>query len=427
MSWVYRTEVRRSPLRWVLPVLIAVDLLGVFGRSTSWIGVWPEAGAAAQIPAFYLGPAMAGAAAWAAARRRRANAGGWMDAAARPVPGMELAHFAATLTYGVAAYVTGVVAAAAVTVPQGGPHFWWPGYVLLGLAVITMCTALGHLLGRASTSLVALPVFCALAVFVVLGLFGPVPQGTEWGWGLSVLSGYPDVVVGAGPLAARVGVAVALVAVAVTAGRRLRSSAGVPGWPSVPVAGLGAVTALAVCVVLTGLASPLLERREPPGEPLCTVGEPRVCLWPEHQRYLAQAEEMSRRIAALPQDLLTSPPVFHETGLHGEEEMGEGFYLMEGEIWTVATSLAIRIEEASSPPYCDATTPEADEARFQASMEVIAWLTARIAGGGKPSTLHGGPPGVDEEAVHALTGEPESTQRAWVRERLDIVRGTPCV
>lgn len=43
-------ELRRSPLRWALPVLIAIELGMLFGRNTDWIGVWPQASAAAQVP-----------------------------------------------------------------------------------------------------------------------------------------------------------------------------------------------------------------------------------------------------------------------------------------------------------------------------------------------------------------------------------------
>ncbi|MFF0389246.1 hypothetical protein ACFYS8_11180 [Kitasatospora sp. NPDC004615] len=131
MSRAYRTELRRSPLRWVFPVLVAVVLLVLFGRDRSWIGVWSQASAAAQIPAFYLGPAMAGAAAWAAAARRRAGVVVGF-AAARPSWRIEAVQVAAGLTYGLAAYAVGVLTAVAVTVRDGGPGFWWPGYVLLG-------------------------------------------------------------------------------------------------------------------------------------------------------------------------------------------------------------------------------------------------------------------------------------------------------
>ncbi|MBB0243168.1 hypothetical protein FNQ90_03330 [Streptomyces alkaliphilus] len=420
-------ELRHSSLRWAWPVLVAIDLFALFGRSDHWIGVWSETGAAAQVPAFYLGPAMAALAAWTAARRRRENAGGWMDAAARPAPLMECVHLGTTLAHGVTAYGVGVIAAVAVTLPGGGPHFFWPGYVLLGLVVIVLCTGVGHAVGRAGTSLVAAPLGTALVLFVLFSFFGFVPQGAEWGLGLMVVSGYPDVVTAAGPMLARSALALAVVLVAVAVGRGLRSTPGRPGWPGVPVAALAACGFLAVSVVGFATAGPVLQQRGVPDEPLCTSHEPRVCLWPESRKYLEEAELMSRRVAALPADLFTSPAAFHETGLRGETTMGSGFYIREGEMWEVATSLAIRIQEVSTPPHCDAVTFDEDEKRWAADMELISWLTARIAGGGKPPTVNGGPPGVDEKAVHSIITEPEEVQVAWAEERLATIRDTRCV
>ena len=39
-------HLRNSPLRYALPVLIAIDLAVLFLRSHFWIGVWPDTGSA---------------------------------------------------------------------------------------------------------------------------------------------------------------------------------------------------------------------------------------------------------------------------------------------------------------------------------------------------------------------------------------------
>ncbi|WAL74955.1 ABC transporter permease [Kitasatospora sp. YST-16] len=410
MNWAYRTELRRSPLRWVFPVLVAVVLLVLFGRSRSWIGVWSQASAAAQIPAFYLGPAMAGAAAWAAASHRRAGVPAGF-AAARPGWRIEAAQFAAALTYGLAAYAVGVVAAAAVTVPDGGPAFRWPGYVLLGAVLITGCTALGHLAGRGTRSRLAVPVVCTLGCLVFLGLFGFVPQGTETGVGLAVLAGYPSRTVAPWPLLARAATALALAGLAVAAGRQVRIGGYGPEWRRRPFGTVGAVLALAGAVALWALAGPLLVQRPVPARPLCTTGTPVICVWPESRQYLPALQAMADRVAALPAGRFKVPARFLEEGLDGKPlDSGNGFYLREGETWEAATSIGILTAEATIPPSCR----DAERGHW----ELISWLIARVAGGGVPASVHGGPPGVDQAAIGRLVAQPEDVQLAWVDQRL---------
>ncbi|MEV7216844.1 ABC transporter permease [Kitasatospora cineracea] len=408
--WVYRTELRRSPLRWVFPVLVVVALLVLFGRSRYWIGVWPQAGAAAQIPAFYLGPAMAGAAAWSAAARRRSGVPTGFGAA-RPSWRVEAAPLAAALTYGLAAYAVGAVAAAAVSVRDGGSGFFWPGYLLLGAVLITGCTALGHLAGRRARSLVVVPVACTLGCLVFLGMFGSVPQGSGSGVGLYVLSGYPSLAVAVRPLLARAATVLALAGLAVAAGRQVRTDRSAARWRGRPFGTVGGVLAVAGAVALWVLTGPLLVQRPVPARPLCTTGTPRICVWPENQRYLPELQAMSERAAALPAGRFQVPGEFLEDGLDGRRlGAGNGFYLREGETWEAATTMGIRTVEDSIPVPCR----RSDLAQW----ELISWTIARIAGHGVPATVHGGPPGVDQEAIGRLIAEPEDAQLAWVDQRL---------
>ncbi|MFG2694011.1 hypothetical protein [Kitasatospora sp. NPDC048407] len=411
MSRAYRTELRRSPLRWVFPVLVAVVLLVLFGRGRSWIGVWSQASAAAQIPAFYLGPAMAGAAAWSAAARRRAGVEVGLGAA-RPSWRIEAVQVAAVLTYGLGAYLVGVLAAIAVTVRDGGPSFWWPGYVLLGAVLITGCAALGHLVGRRTRSLFAVPVVCTLGSLVFLGLVGFVPQGTSPGIGLAVLSGHPGRTVSAWPLIVRAAAALSLVWLAMVAGRQVRTRTDGPEWRRARSFGTaGGVLALAGSLVLWALAGPLVVQRSAPSRPLCTDGVPKICVWPESRRYLPELQEMAGRAAALPAGRFRVPAQFAEDGVDGRPlDGGNGFVLREGETWEAATSMAIATAEATIPLSC--RRAGADQ------WELIAWLTARIAGHGAPVSVHGGPPGVDQEAVGRLVDQPEEAQLAWVNQRL---------
>ncbi|HEY1619339.1 MAG TPA: hypothetical protein VGG25_17085 [Streptosporangiaceae bacterium] len=63
------TELRRSPLRWGLPVLAALYVIVLAGGGQSWGGDWPRASAAVLKPVVFLGPVLAAGAAWAGPAR----------------------------------------------------------------------------------------------------------------------------------------------------------------------------------------------------------------------------------------------------------------------------------------------------------------------------------------------------------------------
>jgi hypothetical protein len=418
---VYLIELRRSALRWWWPLLCALDLAVLLGRNTYWIGVWPQASAAAQIPAMFLGPVMAGAAAWAAGRRFRQGTGELHEAAARPPWQQEAALLAAALTYAVVPYVLGLAVAAVLTAPDAGPGFLWPGYPLLGLSVIVGCTALGHLAGRLLPFRLAVPVLCAIGCFLALTSLGDVLA-------LSVLSGYPQDEVAPVPLALRLACAAALVGVALTA---VRPAVG--GFVSprravaVTGAGLGVFGVLAVSVVAAG---PLGRERERPDAPVCTDGAPVICLWPENRKYLPVMAAMAERAGALPAGLFTVPDRFDEKGLSGLDrtrfEYHQDFSIISGSPWSVSPTIAGRILEASTPPYCDAADEETGERRQHAIFELLVWIEARLNNASQPSDVHGGPPGVDLRRIGGLITLSEAEQAQWAAERLETIRATRC-
>lgn len=123
MLKAYRIELRRSPLLTAFPLMVAVDLLVLFGRSQYWIGVWPEASVAAQIVTLFLGPILAGVSAWQAGRSSRARVPEFLLSAARPGWRIEATRLAATLTLGFVAYGVGCLTAAAVSLHDAGPGF----------------------------------------------------------------------------------------------------------------------------------------------------------------------------------------------------------------------------------------------------------------------------------------------------------------
>ncbi|MFF1404998.1 ABC transporter permease [Streptomyces sp. NPDC058294] len=337
-------ELRRSPLRWWFPVLVALDVAVLFGRSQWWIGVWPQASAAAQIPAFYLGPFLAAYAAWASGRIHRLGFEDQHTAGTRPRWRVEGTHIAAVAVYGGVAYVVGALVAAAVSYRDAGPGFLWPSYLLLGAALIVLCIAVGHIAGRWFPSAFATPVISGLACFLVVTMNGGPTKA-----GLFVLSGAPAVEVTPGRLAVRWGFALSAVAVAALTPRMLSGYTGERGTLIARLPAIGSSALAVVCLAGVLTAGPVQTARANPSAPTCTRTEPKICVWPEERMYLPRLEALARRVAELP-PVIKSPSAFYEEGLRGGKGQDTDFSIFEGSMWEVADSMSIAISRASTPP-----------------------------------------------------------------------------
>jgi hypothetical protein len=151
-------HVRNSPIRYALPVLIAIDVAVLLLRNRYWIGVWPETGAAAQVPASLLGVVGAGAAAWAAGAPARHRLEEQLTAARVHPARIEAYRLGATLIVLLIPYMVGQAVAFAVTARTFPPgvHLWL-GYLLLGVFVTLLAVVLGWACGKLLG-----PVFAAL-------------------------------------------------------------------------------------------------------------------------------------------------------------------------------------------------------------------------------------------------------------------------
>ncbi|MFJ7273505.1 ABC transporter permease [Kitasatospora sp. NPDC098663] len=419
---IYWMEIRRSPLRWWLPVLLALDFAAIFGRSQWWIGVWPQASVAAQLPSLYFGPALAASATWTAGRARRAGITEQLGASARPAWQLELAQLAATLSYGTLVYLVGAVSAAVVSISDAGSGFLWPGYLLLGFGVMVGCAGLGHLVGRWSASPYAASAVCGLGCFLFLAWIGK-PSALD----LLMLSGDPFVKVAVSPLLVRLALGCGLAAIAVLVARpgaRLRGRVGWRATATRRFASLGAVAVFVLAAVAVGPAGPIRIQRAA-AEPLCSETAPRVCLWPEDRKYLPEVTAMAGRMSKLPTGMFTVPGDYYEQGLRSGQV--NDFYILEGSLWDPAISMGSAIVQHEVPPLCPKVDTKLVEQIGLASGELSMWLAVRIYGGGRPASMHGGPPNVDMEAVARLATQPEETQIAWVQQRLQTLHSVPCV
>ncbi|MGW1198534.1 DUF7224 domain-containing protein [Streptomyces sp. NPDC002536] len=417
-------ELRRSPMRWWLLILVALDLATLFGRSTWWIGEWPQTSAQVQIPAFYFAPVLAAGAAWSSGRAARNNFQPQLAAAARPQWQVEMCQLLATLSYGLAAYLVGIIAAVSVSYSSAGPGFIWPDYVLLGIALLTLFAGAGHLVGRLSKSQFLGPTLMGLSGLIVIAWIGA-PHNL----GLFVISGDPYKSISMPALIMRCLLAAAVAVTACLLRRPLYAPGkhrSIGGFGVPRVASLGVV--VCACLASLTIAGPIQITRGPSREPLCTSGTPTVCLWPEDRKYLPDAQKMANRMRDLPKGFFKVPSEFHERGLRKGAQPASEFYIMEGSMWDPAATMAGSIVSASWPSGNGCTLPDGPRLTREfrnATSELNVWLTMRIFGGGVPSGIHGGPP-VNLQTIARVTQQPGEEQSKWTSSRIDIIHHAFC-
>ncbi|MFJ5226289.1 ABC transporter permease [Streptomyces sp. NPDC088400] len=418
----YRIELRRSPLLAAFPVMIAVDLLVLFGRSRYWIGVWPEASVAAQVVTLFLGPVLAGVSAWQAGRSSRAGMPETVLAAARPIWRIEAARLAATLTLGFLAYAIGCLAAAVISFDEAGPGFLWPSYLLLGASTLIIFASVGHLAGRWWPSAAFTPVVCALGCFISM-LALP--------FKFNVLAGSPDQHLRPLPVAVRLLFALALASLAVTAPPLRRSAERQMPRQGTPLhirgVAMGSAAASLIALVAMPVSGQLrVERPASATAPLCERAEkdaPQVCVWPEHHKYVPELTDMAQRLARPVQPWLKSPDTFHEFGLRRNKWGDRGFDIAEGHARTAAIAMADQVF-IESLGLC--VPPRQESRAWRAMNNIRLWLEYRSTGQ-DPAVAD---KGLHMEGVSAAQREatkvvrmPAAEQRKWLaQERSHIIR-----
>ncbi len=418
----YRVELRRSPLLTAFPVMIALDLLVLFGRSRYWIGVWPEASVAAQVVTLFLGPVLAGVSAWQAGRSSRAGMPETVLAAARPIWRIEAARLAATLTLGFLAYMIGCLTAAVVSFGEAGPGFLWPSYLLLGASTLIIFASVGHLAGRWWPSAAFTPVVCALGCFISM-LALP--------FKFNVLAGPPDQHLRPFSVAMRLLFALALAVLAVTAPLRRRSAERQMPRQRTPLHMRGvaigsAVVSLIALAEVSAAGELRVERPASATAPLCEradKGAPQVCVWPEHRKYLPQLTRMAQRLDQPAQPWLKSADTFYEFGLRRTERGDRGFDIVEGHVRTAAIAMADQVFTKS----LGLCIPPLKESRaWQAMDNIHLWLEYRSTGQDPAVADEGlhmeGVSAAQREATKAVR-MPAAEQQKWLaQERSHILR-----
>jgi hypothetical protein len=413
----YWIELRRSPLRWWLGPLIIIDLVVLFfGRGHWWIGIWPEASVATQVPAYYFGPLFAAVAAFTVGRPTRKSFDQDRTPQAQSRFLSETIHFLATLTFALIPYGIGVAVAYGVSFRQAGPGGLWPAYITIGAILLTGCAAAGHFVGRMLPGSMATPVVCGVGCFLVVAVLG---QSA----GLLVLNGYPSLQPRTSAITSRAFLAFLLAAAAIiVSAQRHRSFASTLERTITTFVAAGV---LLIGFSFTAHAGSVQQDRAPTTNMTCTVGSHQFCIWPEHQKFLPVFQQMTVRLDQVPEILAAAEQTSYEQGLRGHEYEGHDFSLLEGQPFQAAFGVALQSDFHVPTKLCPLPTPELEAQRSDLLWRLTAWLTVRVYGAGQPSGIHGGISDAMNEVV-PLTQQPDDVQAAWVDARKTDITAFHC-
>jgi hypothetical protein len=181
-----RLELRRNAMPWILPLIAALFWFDSYRPSTGTAALYPlrtfwNMGQGHTIIDF--GPFVAGAAAWMGSRDGRRGLADLVTATARPRWAGQLATWAATAIWAVAAYLVFVGVMFAMYAHQGvggTPPWWW---VAVGAAAVTAFSAFGFAIGSYWPIRFAAPV-AAFAGFLAMALSSQTGFRDTSGWAL---------------------------------------------------------------------------------------------------------------------------------------------------------------------------------------------------------------------------------------------------
>ena len=186
-----RLELRRNAMPWIMPVAIALFWFTAYRKSMALPPLWNLRAMTMRGPALlaFVSP-LVGAAAWMGSREGRRHTTDLVACTARPRWARQLATWAATTCWAMAAYLGCVAVLYGVTAHQaawGGP-LWWPAAVVA--ASLPVFSALGFAAGTLVPSRFTTPL-AAVTAFFALG-FSTVPiHGSQSYWQISPVVGVP--------------------------------------------------------------------------------------------------------------------------------------------------------------------------------------------------------------------------------------------
>ncbi|QSB06340.1 hypothetical protein [Natronoglycomyces albus] len=415
LLWV---EIRRSPAKWWCGLSLTVIVAYLLVSHQQWVGVWPQASMAAQVGAGLASPLMTAAAAWVGFQRSKSQMGPQTTASARNPWERESLPLLAVLAWAFVPIVVGFLAMAVVNYGATSSGHLWPTFLWLALVTTLIGVSAGYFLGRCLPSPFTVAA-AALIMFMVLFL-----GETNERLALLTYYGYPDETVSWPALAARVGLAVSLLLLALSVGAMrdwaaTRSLSPATGWKVVT----GLVVVMAVGVYVAG---PLQTERYFYGQVVCTDTYPVACLWPEHEKYLPLVSEYVERFneldefLVLPDDPYKGIDEFWEAGTRNPNDQ---LTMFGGEFGTASSMVEYAIG-ATDFPGCHVDSDHAEyETLAEAYWQLVDWFTLYIMDVDSLSTLDVFVPGID--ALEPVLQLPIEEQFAWARATVAQMKA-PC-
>jgi hypothetical protein len=418
MTRVLWIEFKRSPAKWFAPVVGAVIAVFAIHRYDQWYGVWSQTSMIVQFGTAMAMPVIAAAAGWAAFDRARSGMSEQQRTTSVNPWSREGMTVIAALLWLLLPVVVAYIAISAVSAPAAGSGGLWLTFLWNALNLGALATGYGYFLARVLPS----PFTVAAAGFSVgVLIFGFLDNSS---WTLFAVNGYPTQAISWPALAVRIGLGVAVLALAIGAGairqwsrtHRTRESA---AW----VAVLGFVAAMIAALPLAGLFQ---IDRAALGYEECTDTYPRVCLWPEHRRHLPTAAEYVERFNelseffVLPDDPYEGRDAFYEEGIRGD--VGDAVSLRGGP-YGIARGMVLYAEVATDFPGCVPGPDDYDEEWNEASWTLHDWFTAYIMGVESSSQMGVRTPGL--ATVDDILTLPREDQFQWARQQVAVLKA-PC-
>lgn len=410
----FRLHVRTSPARLIAPLFLAIALVILLRRQTYWVGLFPETGAAAQVPVYFLSIFTAGLSAWVAGAVVRQNMTEQTGAGSVSMWRAESYRYIVLVLGILAPYLIIQVGAAVVTLRYGPPGWeLWLGYVAMGAVALVLAVAVGWSVGKWIGSVFG-PIVAILLWFAVVNLLAP--QGSA----VHVLSGDVWVQPNGMTLLARAGAALLLSLVAIG----VRTS-----WRRLPTAGAAAATAAALFVaggaVFGGSG---VQDRPLPEKPLCFRDQTTICVWPEEEKYRSMIESFYGPLRALPKQFIL-PARVNSYGLERLSipeqyrfeggptyQLTGGFQVNAGNRWSIGQGLATEIVQTTFKG-CNIEAMYKD--MDQTYTLLGRWIELTLGGAKTPPYRTFGVSGVQQNAwrqVRVIVDSSTENQYAWVRQ-----------
>ena len=380
MIGILRIEMRRSLLVCLSPLAAAASVALMVNDIHTWRGIWPEGSAHISTPLLFIGPVMGGASAWEVRRRHLAgSARGARSGTAPWTTPLLIAH----LLSGAAVIAAGALCATIVNLASAAPAgLLWPSYVLVALACLTECIAVGFLLGRLGGPAWFAPVTTVMLLFLRLVITlpgsGDVRARTAYPWS------------------------------------RPRRRAAVVGSLSCVVAG---------ALVLT--SPQLTQERRPPKEAVCTSTDFRICVWPDEAARLPELTRIAERVPEQARTL--GVPVPDHISSYGLEDTrglkpGSGSFVIESDsTWFAAGSVAGLLTASVVPAQCYPHDESGRQAYSKAAHELSLLLELRLQAADWPHGMRDSS-GTDRTEIARIWKTTETEQQTWIDERLATMR-----